>query len=103
MRLSRRESPPKAPLWLQTLHHAGKRHGFAHVMCAADPGDRAFDTHAKAGMRHRSVAAEIQVPVEGLQRQAVFYDALLQSLIVVLTLAATDNLAVTFRCEHVDA
>ena len=75
--LSARDRHGKPRLWLEPLHHARKRHRLAHMMSPANPCDHPLDTHAEAGVRHRSVAAQIEVPIERLERQFVLDDALL--------------------------
>ena len=50
---------------------------------------------------HRAVAAE--VPLEWCERQVVCEDFILERLEIILALSAADDLAVSFRCEHVDA
>ena len=42
---------------------------------AADPGDDAFDAHAEAGVGDGAVAAEVEVPLEGGEREVVLFDA----------------------------
>jgi hypothetical protein len=54
-------------------------------------------------VRHGAVAAQVEVPLEGLLRQLVLLDALEQQVEVVEALAAADDLAVAFRRQHVDA
>ena len=70
---------------------------------AADPRDGALDAHAEAGVRDGAVAAQVEVPLEGVERQVVLFDALLQQVVGVDALRAADDLAVAFGREHVDA
>ena len=65
--------------------------------------DHALDAHAEAAVRHRAVAAQVEVPLERLLRQLVLLDALQQQVEIVEALAAADDLAVAFGREHVDA
>ena len=48
-----------------------------------------------------AVAAQVEVPLEGLLRQLVLLDALQQQVVVVEALAAADDLAVALGREHV--
>ena len=70
---------------------------------AADPGYGALDAHAETGVGDGAVAAEVEVPLEGVERQVVFFDAALQQVVAVDALAAADDLAVALRREDVDA
>ena len=47
----------------------------------ADPGHHALDAHTEARVRNRAVPAQIQIPLEGFERQVVLLDPLLQKLI----------------------
>ena len=68
---------------------------------SADPGHRPLDAESEAGMRHRSVPAQVEIPVERRLREIVFFDAREQRVEVVFTLAPADDLAVPFRRKHV--
>src|SRR5438067_6403736 len=72
-------------------------------MQAAQPGNAAFDAHAEAGVGNGAVAAEIEIPPEGVEWQAVRANLVLQHRRVVLALAAPDDLAVSLGGEDVDA
>src|SRR2546430_16033585 len=87
----------------EALEQAGEGDRLAHVVEAAQPGDAALDAHAETGVRHGAVAAEIEVPAEGVERELVPSDLRLEHGGVVLALAAADDLAVALRREHVDA
>src|SRR5213596_3517784 len=87
----------------EALEQAGEGDRLAHVVEAAQPGDAALDAHAEAGVRHGAVAAEIEVPAEGVERELVPSDLRLEHGGVVLALAAANDLAVALRREHVDA
>jgi len=45
------------------------------VVQAAEPRHHALDAHAEAGVRHRAVAARVEVPGEGVLRKIVRADA----------------------------
>jgi len=72
------------------------------VVQAADPGDRALDTEAEAGVWHRAIAPQIQEPLERCSRQLMVRERSLERLQVILALAAADDFAVAFRGEDVD-
>jgi hypothetical protein len=36
------------------------------MLCAGDPGDGALETQAETGVRDTAIAAEVQIPLEGL-------------------------------------
>ena len=55
------------PLRIDTVQRSGKWDGFADVLQAADPGDGALDAHAEAGVRNGSVAAQVEIPLEGVE------------------------------------
>ena len=60
------------------MQSACKRNRLPYVVEAADPRDGAFDAHAKARVRHAAVAAQVEVPLEGLLGQLVVLDAAVQ-------------------------
>src|SRR3954465_14216714 len=79
---SRRETNRRSkPLRIDTVQRSGKWDGFADVLETTDPGDGPLDAHAEAGVRYRAIAAQIQIPLEGVDRQMVIFDALLEQLI----------------------
>ena len=63
----------------------------------------ALEAHAEARVRERAVAAHVEVPLEGLARQLVLLEALLEQREVVDALRAADDLAVALGGEHVEA
>src|SRR5512144_2292905 len=87
--------------WPQLVERAGERDRFADVRDAANPGDRPLHTQAEPGVDERAVLAEIEVPAVSLQRQSLLLDAADQPVVVVLALAAADDLAIAFRRQHV--
>ena len=70
---------------------------------AADPGHRALDAHAEAAVRDRAVAAEVEVPLEGFEREVVVEDALAEEVVGVDALRASDDLAVALGGQDVYA
>src|SRR5688572_26306565 len=61
---------------VETVKHARERYGFTNVLEAADPRDRALDSHAEACVRHRPELAQIQIPFEHFAREFVFHEPL---------------------------
>src|SRR5271166_5327465 len=101
------DAPDKAAdivqLRLEAFHHARERNDLADMMRAGEPSYAALDTHPEAGVRHRTIAAQIEVPVERLQRQILRENLVLEGFIVVFALAAADDLAMAFRRKHINA
>src|SRR5208282_4695694 len=58
------KTPAPATLRIQPMQHAREGNRLAHVLQSADPGDRALDAHAEAGVRNAAVFAEIEIPLE---------------------------------------
>ena len=69
----------------------------------AQPGHGTLDAHAKTGMRHATEAAQVEVPLEGLERQAMLRQTPLQHVQFVNPLTAADDFAVAFAGQHIDA
>ena len=65
---------------INPVQHSRIRNRLAHVLEAADPGDDALDAHAEPAVRHAAVAAQVEVPLEGLLRQLVLLDPLQQQV-----------------------
>src|SRR5690349_12277983 len=91
--------PPSTlhPSRLQPLHHPRKGNDLADVRQTADPRDRALEAEPEAGVHERSVAAEVQIPVVGVEREPLFLYAPNELLVVVLALRPTNNLAIPLR------
>ena len=83
-------------------HQARERNRLADVVQAADPLHRALHSKTEAGVGHRAVTTEIEVPLEGLARQLVLVEALLEERQIVLALRAADDLAVAFGRDDVE-
>src|SRR5258708_3974788 len=90
-------------LRINAIQHPRKRDRLPQMLQAADPRDDALDTHAEAGMRHAAVLAQIQVPLERFSGKFVFGDTAHQQVEIVNALASADDLAVTFRRDHIRA
>jgi hypothetical protein len=69
----------------------------------ADPPDGALDPEAESRVGHGAVLADVEVPLERLQRETVLLDPPQQQVVIVDPLAAADDLAVALRRDHVDA
>jgi MazG family protein len=54
-------------LRFQSMHHPREGNDLADVLQATDPGDRALQSEAKAGVHEGAVPAEIEVPVVGIE------------------------------------
>src|SRR6185437_3357472 len=83
-----------AELRIDAVQRPREGDGFAHVVEAADPGHRALDAHAESGVRNRSVAPQIEIPLEGVDWQIVLLDALFQKLVGGDALRSADDFAV---------
>src|SRR5579884_3566524 len=68
---------------------------------AAHPCDKALHAHAEAAVRNSAEAAQVEIPLERLARQVMFFQALLEKREIVNALAAPDDFAVAFRSDHV--
>src|ERR1700675_842288 len=87
--------------WPCPVKHPGERDRLPDVFQSAHPGDEALDTHSEPSVWHRAVLAEIDIPVERLARKLVLFQTLQQQIEIVDTLAAADDLAVSFGRNHV--
>src|ERR1700721_542919 len=83
-------------LRVQPMQHARKRYRLAHMLQAADPGLRSLYAHAKAGVSHAAVLAEIKVPLEGFFGQIVLVNPLHQQFVRGRALRPSDDFAVAF-------
>src|SRR5437868_6522529 len=90
-------------LWVNFIEHPGVGDGLAQVGHAAEPGHQALDAHAEAGVGHRAVAAQVEVPLEGFPWEVVLLDALLYEGQVVDALRATADFAVALGGYEVSA
>src|SRR5215212_11139809 len=85
----------------QSVKHPRERDGLADVLDAAHPCDAALDAHAEARVRDAAVAAQVEVPLERLARQAVLFELFFQKFERGRALAAADDFAVALGREHV--
>src|SRR5260370_30679656 len=88
-------------LRIHAINHAREGDDLANVFGAANPCDGALKAHSEAGMRNAAVAAQVEIPLEGLRGQVVFVEALDQQIVIMDALASADNFAVTFLRDHV--
>src|SRR5690606_25865400 len=68
-----------------------------------DPGDGALQAEAEARVRHRAVAPQVEVPVEGRLGEPVRLDLSPEEVDVGGAFAAADDFAVAFGREHIHA
>src|SRR6266404_6582543 len=94
--------PNYPALRIHAINHAREGDDFANVFGATNPRDRTLEAHSEAGMRHAAVAAQVEIPLEGLFGQVVFAQALQEQIVIVDALAAADDFAVTFGSDHVE-
>jgi hypothetical protein len=73
------------------------------VVEAADPGYDSLDAHAEAGVGDAAVFAQVEIPLEGVEWEAVFFDAGFEEVVGVNALGAADDFAVALGGEDVDA
>src|SRR3954449_7456219 len=62
-------------LRIYLVEHPRIGDGLAQVGETRHPGHEALDPHAEAAVREGAVLADVEVPLEGLNRQAVLLDA----------------------------
>src|SRR6185437_6606233 len=86
---------------LQSVQHSRKCDRLSYVFEPAHPCYAAFDPHAEATMRNRSVFAQIDIPVECFFRQMMFFNSPQQQLRIVNALAPADDLSISFGRQHV--
>jgi hypothetical protein len=55
-------------LRIYPVNHPGEGDDFADMLGAGDPGDGALETEAETGVRDATIAAEVDVPLEGFLR-----------------------------------
>src|SRR3989441_8259965 len=79
---------------VEPVERPGVGNRFTQVVDAGDPRDEALDPHPEPGVRHRAVLADVEVPAERLEGQAVLLDPTEQEVVVVDALAAADDFAV---------
>src|ERR1700734_1218086 len=90
-------------LRINAIQCSGEGDGFADVVEAADPGYCAPDAHTEAGVGDAAVFAQVEVPLEGVEREVVLFDAGFEEVVAVDALGAADDFAVALGGEDVDA
>src|SRR5437762_1771830 len=85
----------------ESVKRAWERDRFPDVRNAANPRDRALDPEPKPRMHKRAVLPQIEIPRVRLLRQPLGANAGEQLVVVVLALAAADDLAVALGREAV--
>src|SRR5690625_3839927 len=68
---------------------------------SANPGYGAFQAKAVSRMGYRSISSKVQIPLKNLLIQSLFRNPFLKCLEIVLSLAATHNLTIPFRCQDI--
>src|SRR5438876_1821902 len=92
----------KRTLRVYPVNHAREGNHLANVLGAANPRDSTLQPQTEAGMRHATVAPQVEVPLKGFFRKVVFTEPLDEQLVIVDALAAADDFAVAFGREHVE-
>src|SRR5947208_6366034 len=85
----------------ESVKRARERDRFPDVRNAANPRDRALDPEPKPRVHERSVLPQIEIPRIRFLRQSLGANALQQFVVIVLALAAADDLAVTLGRETI--
>src|SRR5215471_11275418 len=80
-------------LWVNAVQRARERDCLAQVLQPAEPGHNPLDSHAKPAVRHSTVLAQIQIPLEGRFRQSMFTNAFQQEVVITDALRAANNFA----------
>src|SRR5665213_2188489 len=90
-------------LRINAVQRASKRNGLAHMVEAADPRHHALNAHAEARMRHAAIAAQVEIPLERVERQALLLNAALEQLVTGHALRSADHFAVSLGRQHIHA
>ena len=69
---------PGISLRINPIQRPREGNRLADVVEAADPGCDSLDAHAEAAVLDGAVLAQVEVPLEGFDRQAVRFDPGLQ-------------------------
>src|SRR5580704_6496877 len=88
---------------INAIEHPWEGDDLANVLSPANPCDGALEAQAETGMRHASVAAQIEIPLKRFLGQIVLAEALEERFVTGEALAATNDFAVAFGCDHVEA
>src|ERR1700730_11166581 len=90
-------------LRINPVNHAREGNNLADVLSSANPSHDEPETHAETRMRHAAIAAQVQVPLEGLFRQFLFSQSLDEQVVAGDALAAAHDSAVAFRSQHIES
>src|SRR2546426_2507151 len=90
---SKSENPCRITSELRVARYARKGYHVTDVLHSRDELHRALEAETEARVRHRAVAAEIQIPPVLVLGQVALPDAALQHFEAVLALRAADDLA----------
>src|SRR5450755_3419612 len=85
------------------MQRAREWNRFSYMLQPADPSHHAFNAHAEAAVRHASVLAQIEIPLERLFRQSVLANARQQQIVRPNALRSADDFAVSLWREDVHA
>src|SRR5581483_12103784 len=79
---------------INPVQRPGERDRLTHVLEAANPRHAALNAHSEPGVRNAAVLAQVEIPLEGSERQVVGVDACFEQTVIVDALRAADDLAV---------
>src|SRR6056297_1464883 len=92
---------PRAVSGSEAMDLTGERDRLAQVVDARHVGHQTLQSESEAGVGKGPVTPQVEVPLEGLARQAVTVDLFLEVIQVRGALPATDDLAAALGGEHV--
>src|SRR5437773_11896399 len=92
----------KRTLRVYPVNHAREGHHLAHVLGAAHPRDSTLQPQTEAGMRHATVAPQVEVPLKGFFRTVVFTEPLDEQLVIVDALSAADDFSTACGRQNVE-
>src|SRR5881394_4060153 len=70
---------------------------------SANPRYRALETESEPRVRERSVLSELEIPIGGIERESLVFDARHETVVIVFALRSADDLAITLGREAVVA
>src|SRR5438105_9132272 len=88
---------------IHPVKHSRERDSFANMLQAANPRHHPLDSHTETSVRNAAILAQVQIPLEGRFRQSMFADALQQQIVGSHALRASDDFAVAFGGQDVNA
>src|ERR1041385_6616910 len=86
---------------IQLVEHPWEWNRFPHMLDSTYPRHGPFDPHAEARMRHGPILSKVHIPPERVFREFVLANAPQEFVMVVDSLAATDDFPVPLRRQHV--